>query len=153
MTAIERTAYRRFKRTYSVKEPNEIFAPTEDEMWFAESTARTTPLRFVLLKCFHHLGYFSALADIPEVIITYMRSSVRLSTEEAPFEYHSTRTLYHHHTLIWEHLGITEYDKAARHPEEMPLRSVLQHQQLGVVGAAHSHVQEEENDVCPPANS
>ncbi len=40
MTALERTVYRRFQRTYTAKELSEIFTPTHKEIWFVAHTSR-----------------------------------------------------------------------------------------------------------------
>jgi TnpA family transposase len=117
-TAIERTAYRQFKRTYTAFELSEIFTPTDDEIWFADDNTRSPQLRFcllVLLKCFQHLTYFPAVDDVPEVVVAHIRSCLRYSVTEAPFQYEYRRTLYRHRDLIRDHLGIKAYGKAARH--------------------------------------
>ncbi len=126
MTSIERTAYRRFHSTYSARELSEIFTPTFEERWFAEMTGRTISLRFsllVLLKCQAHLGYFPPQEDIPEMVITHIRTCMGYHPDEAPFGYDSLRTLYRHHALIREHVGITSYGKAARHCAALAIRT------------------------------
>lgn len=125
MTAIDRTAYPRFKRTYAARELNDIYTPTTDELRFATTTARSDGLRFtllVLLKCFQRLGYFPALDEIPEVLIAHLRASMGLSPDQAPFGYDTPRTLYRHHTLIREYLGVIPYGKAARHQAALAIQ-------------------------------
>lgn len=97
MTAIDRTAYQRFKRTYSARELSKIYTPPPDEVHFATTTARSDSLRFnllLLLKCFQRLGYFPALGAIPEVLIAHIRTSMGLSPDQAPLGYDTPRTLY-----------------------------------------------------------
>src|SRR5260221_4655180 len=82
MTAIDRTAYPRFKRTFSARELGEIYTPTPEERWFAQTAARTDRLRFnllLLLKCFQRLGYFPALEAIPAVLIAHIRACLGLT--------------------------------------------------------------------------
>jgi hypothetical protein len=125
MTAIDRTAYPRFKRSYSTRELSEIYTPTPDELYFATTTARSDGLRFnllLLLKCFQRLGSFPALDEIPEVLITHIRSCMGLHPDQAPFGYETPRTLYRHHKLILEYLGVTPYGKAARHQAALAIR-------------------------------
>jgi hypothetical protein len=116
MTAIDRTAYPCFKRTFSARELSEIYTPTSDERWFAQTTARTQRLQFnllVLLKCFQRLGYFPALETIPAVLVTHIRSCLGLTPDEAPLGYETPRTLYRHHELIRDHLDVHPYSLSA----------------------------------------
>jgi hypothetical protein len=125
MTAVDRTAYPRFKRTYSARELSEIYTPTPDEIQFATTTARSDRLRFnllVLLKCFQRLGSFPALDEIPEVLITHIRTSMGLGPAQAAFGYDTPRTLYRHHKLIRAYLRVTPYGKAARHQAALAIR-------------------------------
>ncbi len=125
MTALDRTAYPRFKRTYSARELSDIYTPTPDEIQFATTTARSDGLRFnllLLLKCFQRLGYFPALDEIPEVLISHIRTSMGFSPDQAPFGYDTPRTLYRHHKLIRTYLGVTPYGKAARHQAALAIR-------------------------------
>lgn len=141
MTAIERTAYRQLQRTYGAHDLSTLFTPTVEERWFAEMTGRTTQLRFtllVLLKCFHYLGYFPALDAIPDVLITHVRACMGYTAEETPFHYDSLRTLYRHHALVREHLGVTSYGKAARHCAAVAIRTaaLTQEQPADLINAA-----------------
>lgn len=125
MATLDRTAYPRFKRTYSARELSEIYTPTPEEIRFATTTARSDALRFnllVLLKCFQRLGYFPALDEIPEVLVTHLRSCLGLIPDQAPFGYDTLRTLYRHHKLIREYLDVTSYGKAARHQAALAIR-------------------------------
>ena len=60
MTAIERTAYPRFKRRPSAQELADVYTPTADELTFLRTRARgasPTLTLAVLLKAFARLGY------------------------------------------------------------------------------------------------
>jgi hypothetical protein len=78
MTAIERTAYRRFTRAPSIKELQTLYTPTPDDVAFVSTTARGAAQTFalmILLKVFQKLGYFPAPEAIPGAIISHIRGS------------------------------------------------------------------------------
>jgi hypothetical protein len=61
MTSIDRTIYRRVKRSYTTKELIEAYTPTDEERHFVETTARSPQHRLNLMlwiKLFPCLGYF-----------------------------------------------------------------------------------------------
>jgi Domain of unknown function (DUF4158) len=61
MTAIERTAYPRFKSQATVKELTELYTPSASELAFAQTQVKSKRglLRLlVMLKSFQRLGYF-----------------------------------------------------------------------------------------------
>jgi len=81
LASIDRTAYPRFKRVVSARELAEAFTPTTDEVEWAR--AKTTTERHflalvVLLKCYQRLGYFPKLADVPAVVVDYVRGKLEL---------------------------------------------------------------------------
>ena len=49
MTAIERTAYRRFTRAPSIKELQTLYTPTPDDVAFVSTTARGPAQTFALM--------------------------------------------------------------------------------------------------------
>jgi len=60
MTAIERTAYPRFKSFATVKELTELYTPSASELAFAQTQVKSKRglLRWlVMLKSFQRLGY------------------------------------------------------------------------------------------------
>lgn len=66
MTAIERTAYPRFKSQPNLKELAELYTPTESELAFARVQTASKEGRFRLLislKAFQRLGYFRWCSD------------------------------------------------------------------------------------------
>ena len=76
MTALERTAYPRFKRRPTAKELAEVYTPTAEDLAFVRGIARgaaPTLTAMVLLKSFERLGYLPRLQDVPFAIIGHIR--------------------------------------------------------------------------------
>ncbi|MFC8368994.1 DUF4158 domain-containing protein [Streptomyces sp. NPDC057238] len=76
MTSIERTAYPRFKRLITVHELHLFFSPTRDELeWAAGATDGDEHLLALLLmlKSYQRMGCFSALEDVPEQVVEFVR--------------------------------------------------------------------------------
>jgi hypothetical protein len=117
MTAIDRTAYPRFKRVFTALELSAIYTPTAQDIQFATRATRTSQMRcnmLVLLKCFQRLGYFPALDTIPEALISHVRSCLGVTLQQAPFGYETPRTLYRRHDLIRTHLAVMAYGPLAQ---------------------------------------
>lgn len=115
MTAIERTAYPRFKQHPSAKELAELYTPTPEEIKFVKSRVRTREgfLCFmVMLKSFQRLGYFSQPEDVPLAIIKYLRSYLKLheSVQAVP----TKRQRRNYQQAILEYLEVKAYDKIAQ---------------------------------------
>ena len=86
MTALERTAYPRFKRRPTAKELAEIYTPRREDLVFVRSVARgaaPTLTAMVPLKSFERLGYMPRLRDVPFAIIGHIRSCLRLPSDTA----------------------------------------------------------------------
>ena len=82
MTAIERTAYPRFKSLPNLKELAELYTPTESELAFARVQTASKEGRFRLLislKAFQRLGYFPDAASIPTALIEHLRKLLNLT--------------------------------------------------------------------------
>ena len=78
MTALERTAYPRFKRRPTAKELAEVYTPTAEDLAFVRGIARgaaPTLTAMVLLNSFERLGYMPRLQDVPFAIIGHIRSN------------------------------------------------------------------------------
>jgi TnpA family transposase len=117
MASIERTAYPRFTPAPSSKDLLTLYTPTEEEVSFAQHATRSPSHQLtalVLLKTFQRLGYFPHLSDVPETIVQHLRS-VRHWGEDVTVGFPEPRTLYRHHRLIREYLGVTAFGQAARH--------------------------------------
>lgn len=63
MTAIDRTIYRRMKRSYVPKELIEAYTPTEEERRFVSTMTRTAQNQFNLMRL--RPGSFPAWAIFP----------------------------------------------------------------------------------------
>ena len=64
MTSIDRTIYRRVKRSYTTKELIEAYTPTEEERHYVETTARS-PQHRLNLMLWIKLFPLSSLGDGP----------------------------------------------------------------------------------------
>jgi hypothetical protein len=116
MTAIDRTIYRRMKRSYATKELIEAYTPTEEERRFVSMVTRTAPNQLNLMiwiKLFPCLGYFPALDEIPAPLVDHIRKALDLAADVVP-GYDHDRTLYRHHQLVREYYQIIPYGKEAR---------------------------------------
>lgn len=116
MASIERTAYPRFKRMFTTEQLHVCFTPTAAEIAFVQTNVRVSGHQLTclaLLKSLQWLGYFPALATLPDELVQHVRQALRLD-EEVPLGYDEPRTLYRHHQMIRTHLGITSWGKAAR---------------------------------------
>ena len=115
MTAIDRTAYPRFKRRPSARELGEVYTPTPEELTFVRARARgpsPTLTVTVLLKSVQRLGYLPRLQDVPFAVIAHVRSCLRLPPDTA-LEV-GERTLYRHHAAIRDFLQVRPWGPAAR---------------------------------------
>ncbi|MFJ8704410.1 DUF4158 domain-containing protein [Streptomyces ardesiacus] len=76
MASIERTAYPRFKRLINAHELHLFFSPTRDELeWAAGATDgdEHLPALLLMLKSYQRMGCFSALEDVPEQVVEFVR--------------------------------------------------------------------------------
>jgi Domain of unknown function (DUF4158) len=116
MTAIDRTIYRRMKRSYTPKELIEAYTPTEEERRFVSTMTRSVQnqLNLILwIKLFPCLGYFPVLSEIPTALVDHVRKALDLAAEVVP-GYDHDRTLYRHHQVVREYYQILPYGKEAR---------------------------------------
>lgn len=75
MTAIEKTAYPRFKKAFSRAELVRLFELQPEEKTFVESTAKKRRRRLtlaVLLKCQQYLGYSPPMNTVPQQVQRYL---------------------------------------------------------------------------------
>ncbi|MCO5205548.1 MAG: DUF4158 domain-containing protein [Anaerolineae bacterium] len=111
MTTIERTAYPRFRNTYTEQELNEFYTLSEAELQFAAQSARTKTQQMALalgLKCFQTLGYLPRLNDIPNVIATHVAVQMNLLPQQDVTELPG-RTRKRYRKLIRDYLKIRPY--------------------------------------------
>ena len=119
MTSIERTAYPRFPKYPLLRdtEVTKFYTPTKEERILIEQLceAERHQLNFALLyKTFQKLGYFPDLIDIPKKIIDHIKILFN-TPHNFTIGYKSNRTKRHHQQLIKEFLGVSSFDKEARH--------------------------------------
>ncbi|PTX55102.1 uncharacterized protein DUF4158 [Melghirimyces profundicolus] len=116
MSSIERTAYPRLKRSYTEKELERVYTPTEDEARFVYSIARGTQNllnAMILLKTSQRLGYFPNLEEVPNPIVDHIRSWMNLKSDTVP-GYDKPRNRYEHQAAIRKFRGIQSYGKEAQ---------------------------------------
>ena len=115
MASIERTAYPRFKRYYTSNELKEIYTLTPAEIAFGRTstTGEDNYLNLmVLLKSFQRLGYFPKLSEIPDSVINYIRTSIKLP-ENLDLGYQYPQTLSRHKKAIRSYLQVSQFNQEA----------------------------------------
>ena len=115
MASIERTAYPRFKRSLTPQLLHALYTPADDELTFAQKTARSLTSQLsllVLLKSFQQLGYFPKISDVPVAIVNHLRNCLSLIPAIEP-GYEETRTLYRHHQAIRDYLRVSPWGTGA----------------------------------------
>ena len=113
MASIERTAYPRFKRYYTVNELKEIYTPTLSEIAFGRTstTGEDNYLNLiVLLKSFQRLGYFPKLSEIPDAVINYIRTFLQLP-KNLDLGYQYPPTLSRHKQAIRSYLQVSQFNQ------------------------------------------
>jgi TnpA family transposase len=115
MTAIERTAYPRFKSQTTKKEIAEIYTPSASEVVFAQGQVKSKRglLRFlVMLKSFQRLGYFPLSETVPPNVIRHIRACLNLSSSVCAIP--SDRSRYYYAAAIRDYLKVTTFDRKAQ---------------------------------------
>ena len=116
MVLIERTAYPRPGGRPAEAELASLYTPTRREVVLARSATRGegSMLGFlVMLKSFQRLGYFPRPEDVPEAVVSHIRSRLWLPAEEAAPDA-PRRSRQRHRDHIREHLGVRAYGEDAR---------------------------------------
>ena len=111
VTAIERTAYPRFKKALSQSELQSTYPPIPEEITFVRTQTDQPQSQLnllVSLKSFQRLGYFPSADEIPSAIISHIRQVLGLPVEIA-YHYPTRRTLYRHRILIQTFLQVSDY--------------------------------------------
>lgn len=115
MTAIERTAYPRFKESNYRKHDLQLFLPTDEECELMQThDIRSDKMRLsfiIQLKTFQYLGYFPKLDTVPNVIIKQTRQRLCSPKGMKPGYKHAD-SKYRHRDLIRSYLQIDENNKA-----------------------------------------
>jgi TnpA family transposase len=115
MTAIERTAYPRFKSQANVQELAQLYTPSAEEITFAKSQVKSKRglLRFlVMLKSFQRLGYNPQPDEIPATVIGHIRSCLNLSASVCAIP--PERSRYYYAEAIRAYLGVNPYGRNAQ---------------------------------------
>ncbi len=110
MTAIERTAYPRFRRGLTAEELAAVYTPTPEETAFATATARGEAAvlsLLVLLKAFQRLGYFPRPAEVPAAAVGHLRACLGVGVEVPAVA--PQRSRYRHHQAIRAYLRVTPW--------------------------------------------
>jgi hypothetical protein len=119
MTAIQDTAYPRFRSSLTIHELARIYTPTSDELALARCTTRGVVPRIcflVLLKIFQRLGYFVTLTDVPPPIVEHIADAAGGTVNRDDLvRYAAAGTRGRHLAAIRAHLHIQPYGAAARH--------------------------------------
>ncbi len=118
MTAIERTAYPRFKRILSAKDLEEVYTPTPAERFLALRSTKGTVAEIgflVLLKTHQRLGRFIPLNEVPFSILNHIIKLAEPSLDIPDLEtYDTSGTRQRHIPLIRAAREIQQYSPAAR---------------------------------------
>lgn len=115
MTAIERTAYPRFKLQPSAKELADLYTPAADEITFARTQTANKAGIFrllVLLKSFQRLGYFPKAESIPSRVIVYLRKVLNVPTSIAVIA--PLRSQRRYQQALRNYLEVKPFDGTAR---------------------------------------
>lgn len=84
MTAIDRTAYPRFKEPYTSLELHNLYTPTPEEITFVHDAVNSDSQKLtllILLKCCQSLGYIPRLKTIPAQVVQHVRAAAGLKPD------------------------------------------------------------------------
>jgi TnpA family transposase len=118
MTAIERTAYPRFKRILTAKDLEEVYTPTPQERFLALRSTKGTVAEagfLVLLKTHQRLGRFIALREVPSAILNHIIKIVDPNLNASDLEtYDTSGTRQRHIPLVRAARELQPYGPTAR---------------------------------------
>src|SRR6266516_3763391 len=118
MTAIERTAYPRFKRNLTAKDLAEVYTPTPAERFLAARSTKGSVAEvgfLVLLKTYQRLGRFIPLSEVPVPILEHIARLIDPHLDVSDLDsYDSSGTRQRHIPLIRAAQQLKPYDSAAR---------------------------------------
>ena len=115
MTSIERTAYPRFPKQMSHIERDKFYAVLPEELNFVKQQSPRPTHQIILatlLKTFQNLGYFPALEDVPEIVITRIGLDFEVSISQLVSI--SNTTLYRYHNLVRDYLDVSPFRDGGR---------------------------------------
>jgi hypothetical protein len=128
LASIDRTAYPRFKRLVSGRELAESFTPAPDEVTWARARTQSDQHFLALvvrLKCYQRLGYFPKLAEVPAVVVDYVRGKLDLAVDVAAVA-DAERTAKRHRQFVRARLGVKYAPATVRAVAEDAIRTVVQ---------------------------
>jgi len=118
MTAIERTAYPRFKRSLTAKDLAEVYTPTPAERFLAARSTKGSVAEvgfLVLLKTYQRLGRFIPLSEVPIPILEHIARLIDPHLDVSDLDsYNSSGTRQRHIPLIRAAQQLKPYGPAAR---------------------------------------
>jgi len=116
VTLIERTAHPCFSRSPSGRELARLYTPTLREIDVAGRTTRgggSQQLAYlVMLKCFQRLDYFPRPEEVPDAVVSYVRSRLGLGPDSPAVP--SLRSGARYQEAIRRHLGVKPFGGEAR---------------------------------------
>ena len=128
MTAIERTAYPRFKHSFTEDELAQFYTPTEADLAFVENLAddEAQGLKMMLLlKAFQKLGRLPKLGDVPTPIGKHIAEQMQIPwLERLPALPRMTRSRYRQ--AIYGYLDIKAYRRGGRKTVEKIVQQATQ---------------------------
>ena len=127
MATIKQTAYPTLKRSYSDNELNQLFKPSNQELYWIRHSLKSNSARLVrlaLLKTFQVLHYFPTHTSIPSSLILLLGESLSIDvSQHSKQAFQKNSHLNRHKTAILKHLNIQPYSKA----NDLALKLALDH--------------------------
>src|SRR5690242_11360011 len=113
MSSVHETAYPRLKEEFTEQELVAIYTPTPEELRFVAARYRQVTQQIFLLiqlKLLQRLGYFVALAGVPNEVVNHIcsRAQVRVPTRSALARYDKSGTKQRHRVHLRQFVGIRE---------------------------------------------
>ena len=128
MTAIERTAYPRFKHSFTEDELAQFYTPAEADLAFVENLADDEAqglTMMLLLKAFQKLGRLPKLGDVPTPIGKHIAEQMQIPwPERLPALPRMTRSRYRQ--AIYGYLDIKAYRRGGRETVEKIVQQATQ---------------------------
>jgi hypothetical protein len=127
MTAIDRTAYPRFKETYTAQELHALYTPTPEEIELINNAANSDAQKLtmlVLLKCCQSLGHIPRMKTIPDQVVQHIQAYLDLSPEVSLTS--ARANLVRCRRVIRAYLDIHRYSQGGRELIEMAVTEAAQ---------------------------
>jgi len=114
MTAIERTAYPRLKKSHLRQTDLQLYVSSTEEIAWMKQQNITEPklqLNFLVqLKTFQRLGYFIPVNTVPSAIVDQVRQALTIA-DDIKTRYRNKDTLRRHRIIIRDYMDIIPVDK------------------------------------------